>query len=153
MVPGQQKAKKKKTNPPPLTAKDIEYQKLKDESDFAKKCEHWCSAIGTVVNKQIFNSKQLLVHEDEDEWGSDWQKVVCARAEVDPARAKEFWERKGRSTARDALNNKRSNTTGAMKKVFLSKCCKLFCKELLLMHAGLVVVLTKPGVWGKRNTE
>jgi hypothetical protein len=133
MVPGQQKAKKKKTNPPPLSAKDIEYQKLKDESDFAKKCEHWCTAISTTVYKQCFYSKQLIVDEDEEAFGSDWQKVVCAKAEVDPKRAEEFWEeKKGKSTARDALNNKRSNTTNAMKKVFLSKCsCKLFCKEFL----------------------
>jgi hypothetical protein len=133
-----QNGKKKNTNsnPPVLSAKDLEYQKLKAESDFAKICDKWCNLIISAVNKQCFNSIQFIVDKEDELYGSDWQGLVCDEIEVDPKQAKAFWERKpggGMVTARQALRSKASNTTNAMKKVFLSKCRKSFCQVLLLV--------------------
>jgi hypothetical protein len=144
-----QNGKKKNTNPPPLSAKDIEYQRLKDESDFAKKCDRWCHMIVPTINKQCFKSIQFIVDEEDEEYGSDWQKLVCAKAEVDPDQAEKFWNRKpggGLVTARATLLSKASNTTNAMKKVFMSKSSKSFCQ--VVPTAAAYAGTNKKCIWG-----
>lgn len=108
---------------PSMMADSQEYGRTKKKQSFEKKCMEWCDNIITRIGKKMFAGMQFVRSKDE-EYGSDYQKIVCKHAEVDPDLAEEFWNRRqhgGRMTARTVLNRRRMNITNAMKKKFMGK--------------------------------
>jgi hypothetical protein len=55
----------------------------------------------------LFGNIQFITCEEDEKFGSVWQKLLCAVS------CELFWKTKGMTEARKALNRKRQNTNNA----------------------------------------
>jgi hypothetical protein len=67
----------------------------------------------------------MICSKTDDEFGTEWQDLVCSSLKVPEEQQYEFWTRShwgGMKEAKKNLGVKRMNMTGAMKIEFFSKC-------------------------------
>ena len=84
--------------------------------------EIWLGAIRQKVGKHLFRNIQFITCEEDEKFGSVWQKLLCRQLPGCPIEKQElFWKTKGMTEARKALNRKRQNTNNAMKREFIGK--------------------------------
>ena len=84
--------------------------------------EIWLGAIRQKVGKHLFGNIQFITCEEDEKFGSVWQKLLCRQLPGCPIEKQElFWKTKGMTEARKALNRKRQNTNNAMKREFIGK--------------------------------
>jgi hypothetical protein len=88
--------------------------------------ENWNGSITHIISKHFFNAVQFITSASEEEWGSNWQELLCnycprpLGANRDAIMEK-FWGLHGKSIARNHLNRRRQNTTQMMKTRFKGK--------------------------------
>ena len=89
--------------------------------------ERWLEGIKSAVNKHMFNHVQFICCEQDEEYGSGWQRMICKKiGAADDSNTEVFWNNKGMAEARKLLNRRRQNTNIAMKRLFVGKYCLLF---------------------------
>jgi hypothetical protein len=102
-----------------------ELQKLRDKVEFDSNCDSWCNTIRNNVGKQFFHVRQFISSPADEEYESNWQKIICDYLKVPPEHCEAFWNRKskngGKTCARSILNRRRMNVTNAVKKKFEGK--------------------------------
>jgi len=81
----------------------------------------WDGGIRKNVGKKFFGVIQFILSDEDEEYGSDWQKLVCKELMVPDYECERFWNECGKKTARTTINRRRQNTTMAMKKRFIGK--------------------------------
>jgi hypothetical protein len=104
--------------------------------------EVWVATIKQRVGKQLFGNIQFITCEEDEKYGSVWQKLLCRKLPGCPIEKQElFWKTKGMTEARKALNRKRQNTNNAMKREFIGKlnnngdCVVCGVVKLVLKHS------------------
>ena len=66
----------------------------------------WIDGIKSAVNKHMFDHVQFICDEEDEEYGSDWQEMICKKIGA-PAKnniTEVFWNNKGMAEARKLLN-------------------------------------------------
>ena len=76
------------------------------------------AAVRSAVSKNTFKNQQFITCNDDECFGTPWQKEVCHVAQVNKY-VQQFWNTKGMAEARTAMNRRRQNTATAMKKTFM----------------------------------
>jgi hypothetical protein len=115
------------TTPTTNAALDEEVRRLRAKEAFDSNCRDWCKRIKTLVSKELFHLQQMICSKTDDEFGTEWQDLVCSSLKVPEEQQYEFWTRShwgGMKEAKKQLGIKRMNMTGAMKIEFFSKCLK-----------------------------
>jgi hypothetical protein len=95
------------------------------EQRYRRSADLWEGGIKKNIGKKYFNVIQFISCELDEEYGSDWQKLVCQELAVPEEECERFWNEVGKRTARKTINTRRQNTTLAMKKRFKGKW--IFC--------------------------
>jgi hypothetical protein len=104
---------------PPAVSKSV--QEERDNEKWKKRVANWKSLIKTHKVKNFFMT-QMIVCANQEKWGSTWQEIICRDLEVPEECSERFWEEGGgRAEARQVINDKRNNSSSAMKKVFMGK--------------------------------
>jgi hypothetical protein len=113
-------------------------QEAKDREKFESDCGKWCFLISGNVGKKHFRMVQFITSDNQEAYGSKWQKIVCNECEVPRDKRKEFWNRKGKATARATINRRRMNATNAIKKVFQGEDSAIMQLCMLRLELWLV---------------
>jgi hypothetical protein len=112
------------------------WQQGLQEDQYKVNAQLWEASIRLNCGKQNFKIIQFIMCEEDEEYGSDWQKLVCKQALIPIDVCERFWRETGRNVARRAINRRRQNTNVAMKKKFQGECCKVRRMEYNLTHVG-----------------
>jgi hypothetical protein len=81
--------------------------------------------IPALVSNSLFDDQQFPTNAREDQWGSQWQKIVFMALEqnsrniLEPEWAERYWNENGRQNLRRALNRRRNCVTNSMKTAFI----------------------------------
>lgn len=94
----------------------------------------WDAGIRKNIGKKFFNVIQFILNDEDEEYGSDWQKLVCSELMVPIEDCERFWNECGKKTARVTISRRRQNTTRAMKDQFVGTWDGGVC---LGLYAGL----------------
>jgi hypothetical protein len=104
----------------------------------------WSVAIRHNVGKHLFGNIQFITCDEDEKFGSMWQKLLCRnKLPGCPIEKHELiWKAKGMAEARKALNRKRQNTNNAMKREFVGKLNMIWSgeKQLVVEICGELVL-------------
>jgi len=81
----------------------------------------WEGGIKKNCARLNFGYVQFLDDEEDEKFGSMWQKIVCEQVGVIPEYTELFWQEKGRAAAKRSICNRRSNTSVAVGRRFKGK--------------------------------
>jgi hypothetical protein len=109
-------------------ALDEEVRRLRAKEKFDKSCLEWCKRIKAQGATEFFYVRQFFSCKEDEQYGSNWQRMVCDWLKIPEDVCQEFWERThsdmgGRQTARKAINTRKSNVTNAIKEKFQGEWC------------------------------
>jgi hypothetical protein len=112
------------TAAPPVTEVGQELQQLRDTMWFAEKCNDWKNRIRGNAGKKFFKMIQFIRTDEQERYGSQWQRLVCNDAEIPTEHRQAFWDKHGgKAAARRAINVRRMNIQNQIKKIFQGKLC------------------------------
>jgi hypothetical protein len=112
------------TAAPPVTEVGQELQEIRDTRWFAEKCDSWKNRIRGNTGKRFFKMIQFITKDEQERYGSRWQRLVCNDAEIPTEHRQAFWDKHGgKAAARKAINVRRMNIQNQIKKIFQGKWC------------------------------
>lgn len=100
---------------------DPKLNELKKHQKFQDLCVQWTVSV-KVNAKTFFNGVQFITHDKDEEFGSDWQRLICKKCGIPDRHQEEYWNRPkgGKATARKIVNNRKMNVTRRMGEEFKS---------------------------------
>jgi hypothetical protein len=110
---------------------------IQEERQYKVNSQMWEASIRTNCGgKQNFKIIQFITCEEDEKYGSDWQKLVCKQALIPIVVSERFWRETGRNVARNAINRSRQNTSTAMKRKFQGECkkCTIILATFSMQH-------------------
>jgi hypothetical protein len=86
------------------------------------KCmDRWANAISQYVYLELYKYIQFVNRDEDIEYGSNAQKLVCGYLDVPESDRLKFWTNEGEKTTLEALRRKRQTIGNAFRKKFESK--------------------------------
>jgi|JI7StandDraft_1071085.scaffolds.fasta_scaffold371190_1 hypothetical protein len=95
----------------------------------------------------VFAHVQFLGDEEDEAFGSDWQREICGNANMSHLSrdaVSYFWRKRGMVTARKLLNRRRQNINTAMKKKFLGKIHSPLLNDGMLLRLLIHFLFNAP---------
>jgi hypothetical protein len=106
------------------------YDRQRKEQSFEEACKNYTTCLILYVRTEMYKRMLILNDNEDDKYGSIWQKLLCHKAGVPKEDQQEYWNEKGGMVAaREALRRKRSNLTNAMKERFEGGGTRMCCKK------------------------